>query len=187
VRDIFKGRFLQTFKGRDDLLFIDPGPDKHMKLVFAFSLDFFPPHGSRKRSSADSIGLLAIYCLNFLLLVRYLSENMHISIITGKAEPHLERISPYLRPTADVGVIAWERGIHLSRTALSKKGRVLEVAFPLSVNDLPAARKISGTAGHRANIFCTVCDLPGRNNLYRTDFENWTKRDKAQMRADAEA
>jgi hypothetical protein len=43
VRDIFKGRFLQTFKGRDNLLFIDPGPNNRMKLVFAFSLDLFPP------------------------------------------------------------------------------------------------------------------------------------------------
>ncbi|KAJ7110437.1 hypothetical protein C8R44DRAFT_633882 [Mycena epipterygia] len=158
-----------------------------MKLVFGFSLDFFPPHGSRKRSGSNSIGLLAIYCLNFRLPVRYLPEHMHISIITGKMEPHLERINPYLRPTVDVGVIAWERGIRLSKTALCEEGRILELAFPLSVNDLPAARKVSGTAGHGSHTFCTVCQLRGRHNLYRTDFENWTMRDKVQMRADAEA
>src|ERR1700761_4074607 len=187
VRDIFNGNFLQSFQGRDNSLFIDPGPDKRMKLVFGFSLDFFPHNGSRKRSGTNSVGLLAIYCLNFPVRVRYLPENMHISIITGKKEPEHERINPYLRPTVDVGVIAWERGIRLSRTGLSEKGRVLEAPFPLSVNDLPAARKVSGTAGHKSHILCTVCDLRGRQNLYRTDFENWKLRDSAQMRADAEA
>ncbi|KAJ7080140.1 hypothetical protein C8R44DRAFT_895523 [Mycena epipterygia] len=156
VRDIFKGRFLQNFKGRDNLLFIDPGPNKRLKLVFGFSLDFFPPFGSRNRSGSNSIGLLAIYCLNFQLPVRYVPEHMHISIITGKAEPLLELINPYLRPTVDVSVIAWERGIRLSRTALCKNGRILEVAFPLSVNDLPVARKISGTTGHQGShlLYC---------------------------------
>ncbi|KAJ7665156.1 hypothetical protein DFH06DRAFT_985719 [Mycena polygramma] len=158
-----------------------------MKLVFGFSLDFFPPSGSRNRSNSNSIGLLAIYCLNFPNPVRYIPEHMHISIITGKSEPLLERINPYLRPTVDVGVIGWERGIHLSKTALSEEGRIVDVAFPLSVDDLPAARKASATMSHGGHIFCTVCNLRGRANVYRTDFENWTMRDKDQMRADAEA
>ncbi|KAJ6560133.1 hypothetical protein B0H19DRAFT_848987, partial [Mycena capillaripes] len=125
--------------------------------------------------------------LNFPLPVRYVPENMHVSIITGKVEPKLERINPYLRPTVDVGVIGWERGIRLSRTALRAEGRIIELAFPLSINDFPAARKVSGTMGHGGHIFCTICHLRGRHNLYRTDFEDWTMRDKAQMCADAEA
>ncbi|KAJ6532605.1 hypothetical protein B0H19DRAFT_1081640 [Mycena capillaripes] len=59
-------------------------------------------------------------------------ENMHVSIITGKVEPKLEHINPYLRPTVDVGVIGWERGICLSRTALYAEGRIIELAFPLN-------------------------------------------------------
>jgi len=63
----------------------------------------------------------------------------------------------------------------------------VEAAIILSVNDLPAARKISGAAGVVANWLCTVCKLFGRESTYRTDFMNWGLKDPAVLRKHAEA
>ncbi|KAJ6547260.1 hypothetical protein B0H19DRAFT_953167 [Mycena capillaripes] len=55
----------------------------------------------------------------------------------------------------------------------------------ISVNDLPAARKVSGTAGIGSHFFCTVCNSYHLQNVWNTDFENWTRRDVNEMRANA--
>ncbi|KAJ7260680.1 hypothetical protein C8J57DRAFT_1040163, partial [Mycena rebaudengoi] len=66
-----------------------------MRVLFGFSLDFFPPHGSWKRSSSASIGVLCIYCLNLPLAIRHKPENLHVTIITGPKAPHQEGVNPY--------------------------------------------------------------------------------------------
>ncbi|KAJ7448367.1 hypothetical protein FB451DRAFT_1053829, partial [Mycena latifolia] len=138
VDNVFHGTLIQEFIGPDGNLFIDRGKNKRMRLLFGFSLDFFPPHGSRKHSSSASIGVISAYCLNLTLAIRHKPENVYVTIITGPKAPHQEHLNPYLRPMVDVGVIGWERGIHLSKTVASPQGgRILDLAFVLSVNDLP--------------------------------------------------
>lgn len=188
VDNVLHGTLVQEFVGPDGKLFIDRGEDKKMRLLFGFSLDFFPPRGSRKRSSSASIGVLTIYCLNLSLAVRQKPDNLYVSILTGPTAPHKEHVNPYLRPTVDIGVTGWERGIHLSKTGASPEtGRTVNLAFVLSVNDLPAARDVAGAAGHTSNIFCTVCNCRGRKETYRTDCENWVVRDVEKLRQQAEA
>ncbi|KAJ7163655.1 hypothetical protein C8R46DRAFT_902729 [Mycena filopes] len=87
----------------------------------------------------------------------------------------------------DIGVTGWERGIQLSKTGASPAGRTLDLAFILSVNDLPAARDIVGAAQHNSHILCTVCECRGRKHAYRTDCENWKVRNVDHMRSQAEA
>lgn len=188
VDNVLHGTFVQEFEGPDGKLFIDRGEDKKMRLLFGFSLDFFPPRGSRRRSSSASIGVLTVYCANLSLAIRQKPENLYVSILTGPNGPHKEHINPYLRPTVDIGVAGWERGIHLSKTGASPEtGRTLNLAFAYAVNDLPAARDVAGAAGHTSNHFCTVCNLHGRRETYRTDCENWVRRDVDEMRSQAEA
>ncbi|KAJ7099240.1 hypothetical protein B0H15DRAFT_771078, partial [Mycena belliarum] len=110
VDNVFHGTLIQGFMGPDGKLFIDRGSKKRMRLLFGFSLDFFPPHGSRKRSSSASIGVLSVYCLNLPLTIRHAPQNIYISVITGPKAPHQEHLNPYLRPMVDIGVIGWERG-----------------------------------------------------------------------------
>ncbi|KAJ7163654.1 hypothetical protein C8R46DRAFT_901847, partial [Mycena filopes] len=96
VDNVLHGTFVQEFVGPDGNLFIDRGKDKRMRLLFGFSLDFFPPHGSRKRSSSASIGVLTAYCLNLPLASRQLPENLFVNILTGPNTPHGEHLNPYL-------------------------------------------------------------------------------------------
>ncbi|KAJ7493938.1 hypothetical protein FB451DRAFT_1388071 [Mycena latifolia] len=188
VDNVFHGTLIQGFLGPDGNFFIDRGNNKRMRLLFGFSLDFFPPHGSHKRSSSASIGVLSVYCLNLPLSIRHAPENEYTSIITGPKAPHKEHLNPYLRPMVDIGVIGWERGIHLSSTGASPEGgRVMDLGFVLSANDLPAARDVTGAAQHNSSILCTVCECHGRKNAYRTDCESWQLRDVDHMHAQAEA
>ncbi|KAF7371499.1 hypothetical protein MVEN_00004500 [Mycena venus] len=115
-------------------------------------------------------------------------DNIYVAVITGPKSPHKEHLNPHLRPTVDIGVIGWERGIHLSKTGASpQSGRILDLGFVLSVNDLPAACDITDAAQHNSQILCTVCDCRGRKHAYRTDCENWKRRNVDHMRAQAEA
>jgi hypothetical protein len=188
VDNVFHGTLIQEFIGPDGNLFIDRGKDKRMRLLFGCSVDFFPPHGSRKRSSSASIGVLTAYCLNLPLAIRQKPDNLYVQILTGPKAAHQEHLNPYLRPTVDIGVVGWERGIHLSKTGASpESGRIMDLGFVLSVNDLPAARDVIGATQHNSHILCTVCDCRGHKHAYRTDCENWKLRDVEHMRAQAEA
>ena len=188
VDNVLHGTFIQEFVGPDGNLFIDRGKDKRMRIIFGYSVDYFPPHGSRKRSSSASIGVLSIYPLNISIRTRHKPEHVFVQILTGPNTPHQEFLNPYLRPMVDIGVIGWERGIRLSKTgATPQTGRVVDIAFVLSVNDLPAARDMIGAAQHGSHILCTICDCRGRKHAYRTDCEQWKLRDVAHMRAQAEA
>jgi hypothetical protein len=66
-------------------------------------------------------------------------------------------------------------------------GRDVEVAVLISVNDLPAARKVSGTPAHGSDFYCTVCNGFGRGNLYNTDLDTSVSWDIGNLRRQAEA
>ncbi|KJA16576.1 hypothetical protein HYPSUDRAFT_116475, partial [Hypholoma sublateritium FD-334 SS-4] len=111
-----------------------------------------------------------------------------VGIIPGPHEPPLEELNHYIRPIIEEIKTGWAPGYHLSNTAESPvHGERVDIALLLSINDLPAARKVSGTAGVAAHIYCTVCDCRNRDTMYRTDFETWTTRDVHSMRRHAEA
>ncbi|KAJ6473000.1 hypothetical protein C8R45DRAFT_835672, partial [Mycena sanguinolenta] len=114
-------------------------------------------------------------------------ENVYVSILPGPSSPHKHELNPYLRPIIDVAVVGWNLGIHFSSTGTQPDtGRIVDIAFILSANDLPAARALAGAAGHGAHIYCTCCTCRGRSTLYRTDFEKWERRDKDEDRRHAE-
>jgi hypothetical protein len=57
----------------------------------------------------------------------------------------------------------------------------------MSVNDLPTACKVSGTAGHGSDFYCTVCNCYGWATMYNSDFDKWKPRDVTVMCQQAEA
>jgi hypothetical protein len=186
VYSIFQAQFMKTFEGPiTGQLFIDRGTKT--RLAFIMHTDFFNPSGSRKRGNHDSIGVIYLASLNLPIEIRYLPENLFLAIIPGPREPEAAEISHYLRPIIDECVAAWKPGIHLSKTPSSKTGRDVDVAIVISVNDLPAARKVSGTAGHGSDFYCTVCNGFGRGNLYNTDFDTWVSWDIENMCRQSEA
>lgn len=83
----------------------------------------------------------------------------------------MEELNPYMRPIVDEAVIAWERGIHISPTGASPQGRNVNVGFALSVNNMPASRKVAGAAGHGSHFYCPLCSCYGIRTMDRTDFD----------------
>jgi hypothetical protein len=162
----FEAEFLRTFEGPvPRQLFIDRG-DK-VRLTFVIHVDFFKPNGVTTHSNSDSLGLISLALLNLPVDIRYLPENLYLAVIPGPREPRDHEINYYLRPIIDEFCIGWERGFHISHTASSPdNGRDVETAIALSLNDMPAARKVSGTAGHTSHFLCTRCKLFGRENIH---------------------
>ncbi|KAJ7080261.1 hypothetical protein C8R44DRAFT_653822 [Mycena epipterygia] len=156
-----------------------------MRLAFEVQLDFFNPNGTRKRGNHDSIGILSAALMNLDDDIRYKPDALYVSIIPGMNEPDVEEIPHYVRPLIDVFAVGWERGLHFSPTGRSSTGRDVDLAIIISVNDLPAARKISGTAGTSSHFFCTVCDCYHLKNVWNTDFQNWKRRDVNHLRQNA--
>lgn len=188
VVDVFQGEFLRTFEGpTPGKLFVDRGTES--RLVFAFNVDFFQNERSTVRGASTSCGIIAGACLNLPPDIRYKPENMYLAIIPGPNEPHLTELNHYMRPLIDDLLVAWERGVRYSRTACHPTGRDTRSAMALDVCDLPAARKVSGAAGHGSHFYCTVCHCYHQSTLGRTDVHSsaWNPRDPRTLRSHAEA
>lgn len=184
--NIFLGDFMQNFKGSDGKLFVDRG-DK-IRLAYALHMDFFNPKGTRQRGNHNSIGIISAANLALDTSIRYLPEYLFVGgVIPGPKEPTLEESDHFVRPIIEQFASAWSPGIHVSRTASSPSGAVVESAIVLSVNDLPAARKIAGMQGVSSDHICSVCRLYGKAQVMNTNFHQWIPRDVDDLREQAEA
>ncbi|KAF8240193.1 hypothetical protein L208DRAFT_1552399, partial [Tricholoma matsutake] len=154
MTNVFHAEFMKLFEGPiPGQLFIDRG-DK-VRLVFAMHVDFFNPNGTTKRGNHDSIKIISLTNLNLPSSAHYKPENIYLAIIPGPHEPALEDLNHFTRPIIDKLEIGWKRGFHVSCTASCLEGEVVEVAIALSINDLPVAHKVTGTAGHGSHFYCT--------------------------------
>lgn len=186
--EVFRGDFFRTFKGpHSQHLFLKR--NGRMRLAFIMHVDFFNPNGTTKRGNHDSIGIISLALLNLPKRLRDKPENVFVAgIIPGPKEPPLDQLNHFIRPIIDEFEIGWQRGFHLPHTTASPEhGRLLDVALVISTNDLPCARKVSGTAGGTSNFICTVCNQVGRHNIQGVDYERWKHRDPSAMRSQAEA
>ena len=186
MRNVFRAEFLKTFKGPiPDQLFINRSGN--VRLGFVMHVDFFNPNGVRERGNHDSIGVISLALLNLPETFRYRPENIYLCIIPGPREPQLDEINHFTRPVIDEFYIGWKRGFHVSRTASSPdNGRDVDIAIILSLNDLPAARKVSGNSGHGSVFVCTRCKLHGREHVYNVNFDDWSLRDSGVLCQNAE-
>ncbi|THU82168.1 hypothetical protein K435DRAFT_592436, partial [Dendrothele bispora CBS 962.96] len=153
---------------------------------FSIHLDFFNPHGVTQRGAHDSIGVIS--CANLALdpSIRYLPEYVFVAgIIPGPNEPSVDELDHFARPVIEQFAQAWRPGLHLSSTADPKSeesGAVVEAGILLSVNDLPAARKIAGLQGPMSGLICSICRMRGKNLIFNTDRSQWTRRDVEKLR-----
>ncbi|KAJ3985864.1 hypothetical protein F5890DRAFT_1375655, partial [Lentinula detonsa] len=51
----------------------------------------------------------------------------------------------------------------------------------VTVNDLPAARKIAGFPGVTSGFICTCCGLHGKTSVFNTDHSQWIPRNKNEL------
>ena len=188
MRNVFRAEFLKKFKGPiPNELFVNRCGN--VRLGFVMHVDFFNPNGVRERGNHDSIGVIPLALLNLPETLRYLPENMYLCLIPGPREPQRDEINHFTRPIIDEFDIGWERGFHVSHTASSPdNGRDVDIAIILSLNDLPAARKVSGNCGHGSVFVCTRCQLHGREQVYDVNFDSagWSLRDSKVLRQNAE-
>ncbi|KAJ8482680.1 hypothetical protein ONZ45_g14866 [Pleurotus djamor] len=183
ILDAFDAQFFRDFKGPDsDKLFVNRG-DK-LRLAFAMHVDFFHPNGNRQRGNHESIGIVSLSNIALPDHIRYLPENLHLAaVFPGPKEPDVETMCHFLRPIIDEAVEGWSPGYHLTSTASNpENGRHMEYAIAISLNDFPAARKVSGNAAPTSHHFCTVCQCYGRSTMYRTDHEQWLPPDIVQLK-----
>ncbi|KAF9067380.1 hypothetical protein BDP27DRAFT_1422938 [Rhodocollybia butyracea] len=75
-----------------------------------------------------------------------------------------------------------KKGLRVSCMAFSKSGAIVEAGIHLSVNDLPAARKIAGFQGISSGFACTmICGLQGKTGVFNTKHSHWVPRDKDEL------
>lgn len=172
LQNVFEGEFMKDFKGPDGKSFVDRG-DK-IRLAFSMHVDFFNPDRITHRGATKSLGVIS--CANLALhpSIRYLPEYMYMCIVPGPNEPPEDELDHYIQPVIEQFVRAWRPGFKISRIADSESGAVVEAAIVLSVNDLPAARKVAGFHGHMSGFLCSVCKLRGRTHIFNTDHGQWT-------------
>jgi hypothetical protein len=187
MTNVFQAKFMKSFEGPvSRQLFIDRG-DK-VQLAFAMCVDFFNPDGSIKWGNHNSIGIISLANLKLPKAICYQLQHIYMAgIIPGPCEPVFEEINHFTQPIIDKLEVGWNRGIHISRTASCPSGHDIKSALVISVNDLPAAHKASGTAGTGSHFYCTVCGGYDHSNLYNTDLNKWTPRDVAEMWQQPEA
>jgi hypothetical protein len=185
LNSVFEGDLLRTFRGpppKDRELFVKR--EGKVRLLLALHVDFFNPNGTRKRGNHESIGLISLAILNLPEDIRYKPENLIlVGVIPGPREPNFDELQEYLRPVVDMCLVGWQPGIR-TRTATHPLGRIVEFAVVISINDLPAARKVAGAAGHNSS-FCTACT--SFNRTLDSSFETWEPRDPDEFKRLAEA
>jgi hypothetical protein len=179
VQNVFEANFIKDFKGPDGKLFVDRG-DK-IRLVFSIHMDFFNPHGVTQRGAHESLGVIS--CANLALdpSIRYSDNRFIASIIPGPQEPSADEIDHFVRPVIEQFAQAWRPGLKVSRTAISELEVLVEAGILLSVNDLPAARKIGGFQGVSSRFICTCCGLRDKTGVFNTDHSQWTPRDRDEL------
>ena len=186
IKNPFEAQFLREFQGPEpERLFIDHGHEGHY--IFALHVNFFNPEGMSVRGPSSSSGIISMACLNLPSDIRYKPENMYLAgIIPGPKQPSLENLNHYLRPLVDDMVASWNQGIHFSRTAIYPNGQVTQSAIALAVCDLPAAHHLSALAGIGSHFLCSMCNCYHKSNFGRTNFADWTPRDKDKLHHYAE-
>lgn len=179
--DVWEAQFLRAFEGPTPrTLFVDRQGEG--RYGFALNYDSFNVEGMRVRGASTSTGLISMACLNLPPEIRYKPENMYCLIIPGPKSPSLTQLNHYFRPLVSDMVVAWDKGVRFSRTALHPTGRTTRSAIIMGVMDLPAARHASQLAPPTSHYYCSVCKCWHKSTLSRTDYENWEERDNVEIR-----
>ncbi len=180
--DVFSADFVREFDWTDDKLFIDR-PDGEGRLLFSLNLDFFNVEGVRQRGASTSTGVIAMACLNlpstFVTSQRICTSPASFRDRTNQT---YIQINHFLAPLVDDLKDSWDRGFLFTHSP----HRVVRCAIACAVCDLVGARKLSCMAGVGSNHLCTVCACFGKESRGRVDFDGWSERDPASLRAAAE-
>jgi Transposase family tnp2 len=148
VEDIITADGVRAIKGPDDAPFLSSGQPDELRLLWCLSVDFFNPYHNKIAGKVASVGSIVLSCLLLPPDIRHKPENLClVGIIPGPREPSGEEIDHFLRPLVEAMKESWAHGA-IYGTHDYPHGRLVRSAIALSVNDLPMARKIMGTANY---------------------------------------
>lgn len=148
VEDIMSADGVQAIKGPDDAPFLSGGQANELRLLWALSVDFFNAHHNKIAGKTYPVGCILLSCIQLPPDMRKKTENLYlVGLIPGPREPSMEEIDHFLRPLVEVMKESWKHGA-IYRTHDFPHGRLVRSALALSINDLPMARKIMGTANY---------------------------------------
>ena len=112
-------------------------------------------------------------CISLPGSYRARPENIYFAgAVPGPRQPSLDGLNPFLAPLVDVLDRSYHHGTWYSRTYEHPEGRRSREAIIPTVNDLPGSRKVSGSAGHSANRFCSLCYLQ-KSDINCLDLAKW--------------
>ena len=136
-------------------------------------MDGFNPFHAKEAGKKVSIGAIYMVCLNLPPFLRYRLENIFlVGVIPGPSSPSTHQINEILKPLVHDLLVFWDPGVFFSRTFSYPKGRLIRCAVVPLVCDLPAARQMSGFAGHSSSHFCSFCNLR-LDDMDNLDMSTW--------------
>ncbi|KDQ55331.1 hypothetical protein JAAARDRAFT_59872 [Jaapia argillacea MUCL 33604] len=122
-----------------------------------------------------STGHASLTCLNLPPSIHYKLENIYLTgVIPGPREPSLKQINHYLKPLVNDFLMARNDGLYLSRTCGYPLGRRVRCAILILVCDLPASRKVGGSASYAMKKFSSLCKLE-KKDIDNTDPSTWPR------------
>jgi Transposase family tnp2 len=182
LRDVFDGATLKGFPGPDGRLFLDGGDEG--RYAFSLCCDFFNSLGNKKAGKSQSLGMIALVCLNLPPDLRYKPENMFLAgVVPGPQEPPLDCLNQYFSPLVTEFLEFWETPVRFTRTHAYPGGRCVRCALLLVVCDLPAARKVAGYASFVHTSFCAMCRCRRDKEGYvGVPYAEWERRTNEEYR-----
>jgi hypothetical protein len=159
-RDIIGSPAVKNIRDPSGLPFLrDCGSE--LRLVWALCIDWYNPLMNKIAGKAISVGIIAFICLSLPPHLRLLEQNIYkCGVIPGPQEPSLDANNNLLDPVVSDLQVAYNPGVHLTRTHDHPTGRnTRSVVIPV-IADTLASKKTTGNCSHRGKFFCSHCRLP---------------------------
>ncbi|MBW0498867.1 hypothetical protein O181_038582 [Austropuccinia psidii MF-1] len=136
----------------------DVNPNNHAPLQLAFSLftDWLNPHGNKLAGKQESLGCIALTCLNLPPAIHNKpSYSLLYAIVPGPSAPDVVAIFNVMKPLVDE-LMVLKDGIQV-KTYQHPQGQMVYAQLLPLVGDLVAVHKVVGFGSHLAKQFCGWC------------------------------